>query len=408
MGKPSKKSQKLKLENTGSSKEHWDDTFRLMSWWDADRVSESKVMVVGAGALGNEVLKNLALMNVGSIFIVDFDTIEYANLCRSVLFRTEDIKKEKFKCEIAGERIQELNPNLKVQTVNGDIMIDVGLGVMRRMDVIIGCLDNRIARLFINRYAYKVGKVWIDGAIENLSGQLNVYKNGTSCYECALTSVDWENIRFKMGCADIAQRNSTQGRVPTTPISSSIIAAMQVQEAIKVIHGNEKQSMAGEQFKYDGMNNWIIQFKTDPVREECDSHYAISDEELVQSKELSNEMTIGDCLTWLEKHYDDKEISIRLNYKIILEITSMKSEISHDIVIPEPHFSEQMQVPYQVEPGEPIGITKYADLINREFPKQDLKLKDVGVPPLHILTVETSLDTFFVELTGDESYLNFK
>ncbi len=408
MGEKSKKSQKLKLENTGKQKENWDDTFRLMSWWDAERVSKANVMVVGAGALGNEVLKNLALMNVGSIFIVDFDTIEYANLCRSVLFRTEDIKKNKFKCEIAGERIKEINPNLKVQTVNGDIMIDVGLGVMKRMDVIIGCLDNRIARLFINRYAYKVGKVWIDGAIENLSGQLNVYQNGKSCYECALTAVDWENIRFKMGCADIAQRNSTQGRVPTTPISSSIIAAMQVQEAIKVIHGNEKQSMAGEQFKYDGMNNWIIQFQSEPVREECDSHYAISDEELIQAKGLSNKMTIKDCLDWLKEHFKDDDINIQLNYKIILEIASMKSEISHDIIIPEPHFSERMQTQYQEEPGEAIGITKYADQINYDFPDLSKKLSEVGVPPLHILTVETSQDTYFVELTGDESFLEFK
>lgn len=402
------KTNKLKLESSGGASEHWDDTFRLMSWWDADRVKDSKVMVVGAGALGNEVLKNLALMNVGSIFIVDFDTIEYANLCRSVLFRTEDIKQNKFKCEIAGERIKEINPNIKVQTVNGDIMVDVGLGVMRRMDVIIGCLDNRIARLFINRYAFKVGKVWIDGAIENLSGQLNVYKNGKSCYECALTNTDWENIRFKMGCADIAQRNSTQGRVPTTPISSSIIAAMQVQEAIKVIHGNEKQSMAGEQFKYDGMNNWIIQFESEPVREECDSHYEIKDEELIEAKDLSCEMSIGDCLKWLEEHFDDEEISIQLNYKIILEITSMNSEETHEIIIPEPHFSEREQVRYQKEPGEPIGITKYVDVIDRNFPDLKMKLKEVGIAPLHILSVETSKDIYFVELTGDESFLNFK
>jgi adenylyltransferase/sulfurtransferase len=211
-----------------------------------------------------------------------------------------------------------------------------------------------------------------------------------------------------MGCADIAQRNSTQGRVPTTPISSSIIAAMQVQEAIKVIHGNEKQSMAGEQFKYDGMNNWIIQFKSEPVREECDSHYEISDEELIKGKELSSEMTIRACLDWLKAHFKDDEINISLNYKIILEIASMKSEVSYDIVIPEPHFSDTMQTQYQQEPGEPIGITKYADQINSDFPNLDLKLKDVGVPPLHILTVETSQDTYFVELTGDESFLNFK
>lgn len=408
MGKPSKKSLKLNLDHSSDKKEHWDDTFRLMSWWDANKVHDAKVMVVGAGALGNEVLKNLALMNVGSIFIVDFDTIEYANLCRSVLFREEDIKKSKLKSEIAGERIKEINPNIKVQSVNGDIMIDVGLGVMRRMDVIIGCLDNRIARLFINRYAFKVGKTWIDGAIENLSGQLTVFKNGKSCYECALTKTDWENIRTKLGCADVAQRNSTVGRVPTTPISSSIIAAMQVQEAIKVIHGNEKQSMAGEQFKYDGMNNWIIQFKVEDLKEDCDSHYVIKDEELIQSKELSCEMTIGECLNWLKKHFNDDEVNIQLNYKIILEIASMKSEKTHEIVIAEPHFSEQRQAAYMEEPGEPIGITKYADQINDQFPKLDLKLRDVGVPPLHILTVETSEDIYFVELTGDESYLNFK
>ena len=67
-----------------------------------------------------------------------------------------------------------------------------------------------------------------------------------------------------------------------------------------------------------------------------------------------------------------------------------------------------MQTQYQEEPGEPIGITKYSDLINSDFPDLEKTLKEVGVPPLHILTVETSQDTYFVELTGDESFLNFK
>jgi adenylyltransferase/sulfurtransferase len=405
--KKENKSQKLKLSGK-SKEEHWDDTFRLMSWWDSEKVKGAKVMVVGAGALGNEVLKNLALLNCGSIFIVDFDTIEYANLCRSVLFREEDINRNSFKCEIAAQRIKEINPNIKVQAVNGDIMVDVGLGVFRRMDVIIGCLDNRIARLFINRYAYKTGKIWIDGAIENLSGQLNVFKNGLSCYECALTRTDWENIRFKLGCADIAQRNSTQGRVPTTPISSSIIGAMQVQEALKVLHNNEKQSMAGEQFKYDGMNNWIFSFKSEPVREDCDSHYEIKEDELVQAKELTCDNTIEECLAYLKKKLKDDTISIPLNYKIILEITSMKSEKTHQITIPEPHFSDSMHAKYQEEPGEAIGITKYADQINDDFPNKKLKLRDVGIPPLQILTVETSSDIHFVELTGDENFINFQ
>ena len=399
--------KKLSLQNISKKSEHWDDTFRLMSWWDADKVANAKVMVVGAGALGNEVLKNLALMNVGHIFIVDFDTIEYANLCRSVLFREKDIKRDKYKSLIAAERIKEMNPNINVQAVNGDIMIDVGLGIFNRMDVIIGCLDNRIARLFINRYAYKTGKVWIDGAILNMSGQLNVYKNGVSCYECALTDTDWANIRTKLGCADVAQRNSSAGRVPTTPISSSIIAAMQVQEALKIIHNYEDKSMMGQQFTYDGMNNWIVNFASPPLKDECDSHYAIEDGELIQMKDLSCENTVESTIKKLKKELKAEHISISLNYKIITEVTSMSSDKSHSVLIPEPHFSENAQAEYQEEVGEVLGITKYVDHISEDFPDLSRTLKECGVPPLQILTVETEKDIYFVELTKDEPYLTF-
>ena len=399
--------KKLNLQNISKKTEHWDDTFRLMSWWDADKVANSKVMVVGAGALGNEVLKNLALMNVGNIFIVDFDTIEYANLCRSVLFREKDIKRDKFKSLIAAERIKEMNPNINVQAVNGDIMIDVGLGVFNRMDVIIGCLDNRIARLFINRYAYKTGKVWIDGAILNMSGQLNVYKNGVSCYECALTDTDWANIRTKLGCADVAQRNSSAGRVPTTPISSSIIAAMQVQEALKIIHDYTDKSMMGEQFTYDGMNNWIVNFASPPLKEECESHYEIPEKEIIQMKNLSHTDTIGDAIKKLKKELKAEHISISLNYKIITEVTSMSTDKSHKVLIPEPHFSEVAQAEYQEEVGEVLGITKYVDSISDAFEDHTRILKECGVPPLHILTVETEKDIHFVELTQDEPFLTF-
>ncbi len=65
-------------------------TFDFISWWEREAVEEARVLVVGAGALGNEVIKNLALMGVGHLFIVDFDTIEAANLSRSVLFREGD------------------------------------------------------------------------------------------------------------------------------------------------------------------------------------------------------------------------------------------------------------------------------------------------------------------------------
>src|SRR5258707_3325621 len=63
---------------------------RLIPWWRQERLSAARVLVVGAGALGNEVLKNLALLGVGTVYVIDLDTIETSNLSRSVLFRAED------------------------------------------------------------------------------------------------------------------------------------------------------------------------------------------------------------------------------------------------------------------------------------------------------------------------------
>ncbi|HEX2995063.1 MAG TPA: ThiF family adenylyltransferase [Anaerolineales bacterium] len=83
-------------------------TFEFISWWEREKVQNAKVLVVGAGALGNEVIKNLTLMGVGYIFIIDFDKIEAANLSRSVLFRESDNNRSK--AEIVAARAKSINP----------------------------------------------------------------------------------------------------------------------------------------------------------------------------------------------------------------------------------------------------------------------------------------------------------
>ena len=60
---------------------------RLIPWWRQERLAAARVLVVGAGALGNEVLKNLALLGVGTVYVIDLDAVEPSNLSRSVLFR---------------------------------------------------------------------------------------------------------------------------------------------------------------------------------------------------------------------------------------------------------------------------------------------------------------------------------
>lgn len=381
----------------------WDDTFKLISWWDTDKVRGSKVMVVGSGALGNEVLKNLALMNVGSIIIVDFDKIEYSNLSRSVLFRESDCGF--YKADIAAKKIKEINPSVNVMTIKGDIMLDVGLGIFRRMDVVIGCLDNRLARLYINRHCHKVEKTWIDGAIEALSGQLCVYEPNVSCYECQLSEVEWNAIDYRLGCADVAQRYASVGRIPTTPISSSIIAAMQVQEAIKVIHKSSNRLSSGDRFYYEGMNNEVVWFPVPPLKESCQSHFTY--EPIVNAPKLSNSLSINDTLAILSHLLDAQDVEIELDYEVVLELTNKQSEESHEVIIPQPHLSDEMIASYQKELDDHLIVTKSTHIIDDQFPNKTIKLKELGIPELHILRIQADSKEYYVELTGDESFIKY-
>ena len=197
------------------------------------------------GALGNEVLKNLALMGIGNIIIADFDTIEDSNLSRSVLFRASD--RGRRKVDAAAEAVKELNPDVNVKTWHGNINFEMGLGVFRHVDAIIGCLDNREARLSINRFSWQINRPWVDGAIQELMGIVRVFWPGQgACYECTLTDMDYQIINLRYSCPLLARQNILQGKVPTTPTSASIVAAFQTQEALKLIHGMEVTARPGD------------------------------------------------------------------------------------------------------------------------------------------------------------------
>ena len=139
-------------------------------------VSSANVMVVGCGALGNEVLKNLVLMGVRHLVIVDFDRIETDNLTRSIFFTLDDARDNRKKTEVIAERLKSMNKETEVQSICGDIAYDVGLGLFRKMDVVIGCVDNRWARYCINRLCMRAGKPWVDGAIDRTEGTARVFK----------------------------------------------------------------------------------------------------------------------------------------------------------------------------------------------------------------------------------------
>jgi adenylyltransferase/sulfurtransferase len=395
--------QPIDVQAKSQKKEDRDSNFQLLSWWKSDVVQQAKVMVVGAGAIGNEVLKNLALMNVGHILIVDFDHIEYSNLAKSVLFREKDCERKTFKCEIAAERIKEINPDVKVKTINGDLRLDVGLGVIRRMDAIIGCLDNRTARLTLNQFCFKNNKPWIDGAIEDLITQVNVFKPEISCYECGLTDLGRRNLE-RNSCAMIYQNNIKSGRIPTTPLSSSISAALQVQEALKIIHGYDDALMLEESFYMDGMRNLVLQRKPKPLKEHCQSHQVY--EEIISSP-LKSSNTIQDFFDWIVPNLNCENPVILLDNDVALELGTMKSNKLFKTVIPTIRLEGERLKEFQVHNNEAVKVKEQINKVFMNFDRKELTLKAIGVPELHIVRVAVKGEIKYVELSGDEDFLFF-
>jgi adenylyltransferase/sulfurtransferase len=388
---------------------YWgDEVFPLLSWFDAEKVKNAKVMVVGAGALGNEVLKNLALFGIGTIVIIDFDHIEKSNLCRSVLFRMEDAENSRSKAETAARRIKEINSTINVKYINGDIGSEVGLGLIREMDVVIGCLDNRLARYLINRQCFRVDRPWIDGGIENLEGNVRIFKQGVNCYECSLSDTEIEQLQFRTGCPDIAKFNVVQGRVATTPISASIVGAIQTQEALKIIHDYTDQTesppvktLVGRMFKYDGMTLSTGNYKMQYYEDDCLSHEMWLP--VIEAKNLNANMKVSEALKELARILKTDEFSINLmNNRFVYQLVPEFSEKEIDVMLPESKVAAYIEEhDVKQNPLERV-FQNYYEEIDKEFPFQDMTLQQIGIPAFDILKISTPDSVKYVELTGDK------
>jgi adenylyltransferase/sulfurtransferase len=225
---------------------------RLIPWWDQRRVAEARILVIGAGALGNEILKLLALTGVGNILVFDLDVIERSNLSRTVLFREAD--EGAYKAEVAARRILEINPEIRAVGYPFNIEHRVGLGVFLWADVVICGLDNRAARIFVNSACARTGRAWVDGGIEGLSGYVRVFDPArTTCYECTMNETDHREVRQRRSCTMLARAEAARGGVPTTAVAGSLVAALEVQEAIKFLHG--QPTLLGEGLYVHGLWN---------------------------------------------------------------------------------------------------------------------------------------------------------
>lgn len=190
-----------------------------------EKLSNSHVLVIGAGGLGCPVLEYIAAAGIGHITICDFDKIDYTNLHRQVLYNPSHV--DQYKAVIAKDRLNTQNPHIKVETILEpfDIHFDIS-----KYDLVIDCSDNFKTKFSSHDLCYQNKIALIQGSIHKFEGQIQVYRfdsddKSKPCLRCL-----WPKAPEKT-CVQTCSEAGVLGVVP------GVIGSMQASEAIKYLLG---------------------------------------------------------------------------------------------------------------------------------------------------------------------------
>ena len=211
---------------------------RQMILWGKEgqsRIRDMSVAIAGAGAIGNELAKNLAMLGIGRQVIIDYDRVEESNLNRAIFFREEDIGRNK--AEVLAERLNEIYPLTETLAI-GDRLEAIPLGVFIDSDAILSGLDNALSRIYLSQISRKYRIPLIDGGIIGSQVRVQTYIPPDSpCPACALPPGNYGNLAgLRNPCAPAAE----EAKVPSLPTSASLAASIQAQELVKVALGYEE------------------------------------------------------------------------------------------------------------------------------------------------------------------------
>ena len=214
------------------------------------KLRDSKVLVVGAGGLGNPVSMYLAGAGVGTIGIIDDDEVSLSNLQRQILYRDTDIGKSKVFA--SQKNLLEINPYIIVKPYNRILDINNAQNLISEYDLIVDGTDNIETRHLINLACVRERKPLISGAISQWEGQISLFdpSNNSPCYSCIFPKTD--NDSMIQSCSEVGVLGSLPG----------VIGSIMAVEVVKEITGIGK-SLRGFLLLYDALSCEIRKIKAD-------------------------------------------------------------------------------------------------------------------------------------------------
>lgn len=188
------------------------------------KLKSAKVLVIGAGGLGCPILLYLAAAGVGTLGVIDFDTIEESNLQRQILFDTKDVGKSK--ALSAKEKLEAKNPLIEIRAYNERLATSNALELFEQYDIIVDGTDNFATRYLVNDACVLTGKPLVYGSIHKFEGQISVfnYQGGPTYRDVFPTPPEPGTVP---NCSEV-------GVIGVLP---GIVGAQQANETIKIILG---------------------------------------------------------------------------------------------------------------------------------------------------------------------------
>ncbi len=236
------------------------------------KLLESKILLIGAGGLGSPAAMYLAAAGVGTLGIVDFDTVDVSNLQRQLLHGNKDVGRPKV--DSAADRIHDINPDVIVKGYREPITSANALDIIRDYDVVINGSDNFPTRYLVNDACQFLGKPLVDGSIFMFEGQATVYQpgdpargiEGGPCYRCLYP--DPPPPGEVPSCAEAGVLGVLPG----------IVGSIQAVEAIKLIIG-AGEPLVGRLLMIDtlDMSFRTLKIKRNPECPVCGDHPTVTE-----------------------------------------------------------------------------------------------------------------------------------
>ena len=286
-----------------------------------ERIRNAKVLCIGAGGLGSPALMYLAAAGVGTIGIVDFDTVDETNLHRQILFGQSDIGKKKV--DVARTKIQESNPLVTVNIYPLRIDTTNVLEIMSNYDIIIDATDNFAMRYLINDAAVLLNKAYVWGSVNRFDGQAAIFWSSLGpCYRCLHPTPPAPGT--VQNCAEAG----------VLGVLCASIASMQVNEVIKAITGIGElqigklmiyEALEAEYSKIDiHKNPQCVICSVNPTQvnllENYESFCGVVDEAEISAKELKNKFASNDDFLLVDVREPEEFADSRIPGSVLIPV----------------------------------------------------------------------------------------